>query len=190
MKLILGSASEPRQQILREMGYDFVVMKPQIDEKLIREEDPEKLVLKLALAKAQALIPLIKDDAILITSDIVMTSHGKILEKPVSPEEAREFIKGYSGSSADAFASAVVTNTKTGACESGVDRAVVYFNEIPSAVIDKLAQKDYAMYCSGAIRIEDPVWKKYIKKIEGDIKTFMGLPPKLTKELIEKVIGD
>ena len=59
MKLILGSASPRRKKILQGMGYKFDVIVPDIDEKAIRDPDPEKLVLKLANAEADALINLL-----------------------------------------------------------------------------------------------------------------------------------
>lgn len=40
MKIILGSQSQWRQQILKEMGYEFEVMSADIDEKAIRHKDP------------------------------------------------------------------------------------------------------------------------------------------------------
>jgi len=57
MKIILGSKSKGRKQILQNLGYDFVVMDPNIDEKSIRDSDPKKLVTLLAKAKAAALLP-------------------------------------------------------------------------------------------------------------------------------------
>uniref|UniRef100_A0A2P2KVP0 Maf-like protein DDB_G0281937 n=1 Tax=Rhizophora mucronata TaxID=61149 RepID=A0A2P2KVP0_RHIMU len=55
-KLILGSSSKARQKILAEMGYEFTVMTADIDEKCIRKEKPEELVMALAEAKADAII--------------------------------------------------------------------------------------------------------------------------------------
>ena len=57
MKIILGSKSKGRKQILEEMGMDFEIMVSDIDEKAIRFDDAEKLVLALARAKAEALKP-------------------------------------------------------------------------------------------------------------------------------------
>ncbi|XP_043713833.1 7-methyl-GTP pyrophosphatase-like isoform X2 [Telopea speciosissima] len=54
-KIILGSSSLARRQILAEMGYEFKVMTADIDEKSIRKEKPEELVMALAEAKADAI---------------------------------------------------------------------------------------------------------------------------------------
>nr|DAD21644.1 TPA_asm: hypothetical protein HUJ06_023107 [Nelumbo nucifera] len=55
-KIILGSKSMTRQNILTEMGYKFTIMTADIDEKAIRKEHPEDLVMALAEAKADAII--------------------------------------------------------------------------------------------------------------------------------------
>ncbi|XP_050939159.1 uncharacterized protein LOC103503944 isoform X2 [Cucumis melo] len=55
-KIILGSSSVARRKILSEMGYEFTIMSADIDEKAIRKEKPEELVVALAEAKADAII--------------------------------------------------------------------------------------------------------------------------------------
>ncbi|KAK6792922.1 hypothetical protein RDI58_012003 [Solanum bulbocastanum] len=55
-KLILGSSSTARKKILGDMGYEFTTMSADIDEKAIRKEKPEDLVMALAEAKADAII--------------------------------------------------------------------------------------------------------------------------------------
>jgi len=55
MKIILGSASARRKDILQQMGYEFEVMSANIDEKAIRFDDPKKLTLAIVNAKADAL---------------------------------------------------------------------------------------------------------------------------------------
>ncbi|XP_038718061.1 7-methyl-GTP pyrophosphatase isoform X1 [Tripterygium wilfordii] len=55
-KIILGSSSVARRKILAEMGYEFTVLTADIDEKGIRKEKPEELVVALAEAKADAIV--------------------------------------------------------------------------------------------------------------------------------------
>ncbi|XP_052115938.1 uncharacterized protein LOC107483234 isoform X1 [Arachis duranensis] len=55
-KIILGSSSVARRKILSEMGYEFTKMTADIDEKSIRKETPEELVMALAEAKAEAIL--------------------------------------------------------------------------------------------------------------------------------------
>ncbi|XP_022752135.1 maf-like protein DDB_G0281937 [Durio zibethinus] len=152
-KIILGSSSMARQRILAEMGYEFTIMTADIDEKSIRKEKPEELVMALAEAKATAIMSrlqntgsMLEKDAhttLLITADTVVVYKGMIREKPCSEEEAREFIKGYSGANAAVVGSVLVTNLRTGASKGGWEGAEVYFHDIPEEAIDSLVKFVY-----------------------------------------------
>ncbi|GFQ07102.1 maf-like protein ddb_g0281937 [Phtheirospermum japonicum] len=54
--IILGSSSVARKKILADMGFEFTTMSADIDEKAIRKEKPEDLVMALAEAKADAIV--------------------------------------------------------------------------------------------------------------------------------------
>ncbi|XP_028760390.1 7-methyl-GTP pyrophosphatase isoform X2 [Neltuma alba] len=145
-KIILGSSSKARKEILAEMGYEFTVVTADIDEKGIRRKKPEDLVIALAEAKADAIIQKLlagenslKEDTLatlLITADTVVVYQGTIREKPTSKEQAREYIKGYSGGNAAVVGSVLITNLKTGKRCGGWESAEVYFLEIPDEIID------------------------------------------------------
>ncbi|XP_047975199.1 7-methyl-GTP pyrophosphatase isoform X1 [Salvia hispanica] len=55
-KIILGSSSVARKKIMADMGFKFTTMSADIDEKAIRKEKTEDLVMALAEAKADAII--------------------------------------------------------------------------------------------------------------------------------------
>uniref|UniRef100_A0A0D9VYF5 Maf-like protein n=1 Tax=Leersia perrieri TaxID=77586 RepID=A0A0D9VYF5_9ORYZ len=138
-KIVLGSSSPARREILADMGYEFTVMSADIDERAIRREKPEDLVKALAEAKAEAIkLKLHGEDishardqpTILITSDQVMVSKGMIRERPKSQEEAEEFIKGYSGDKAYAVNYVLVTNLNNGASKGGWDIPKVKLGEM------------------------------------------------------------
>lgn len=190
MKLILGSSSKFRQQVLREMGYDFEVISPDIDEKAIRHEDSTTLVLALANAKADALLEKITEPAIIITADQVVVSEGKIREKPVDAAEARHFLKTCSDHPSQTISAVVALNTKTGQRAKGVDVVTTHYSPLPEAVIDQLVAEGEVFYCAGAIRQEDSLMKPYIASMDGTLDSVMGLPAALTKNLIDQVKGE
>jgi len=187
MKFILGSKSPGRRQILTKMGYEFTVLDPNIDEKSIRNNAPEKLVVALACAKAMALLPKINEAAILITSDQVVSCNGKILEKPKDQNEAREFLHMYMQYPAETITAVTVTNTLNKKQASGVDIAKIWFHLIPENMIEKIANQEYVVTCAGGFSLDDLLLKKYIANIEGALDSITGLPIELTKKLILKV---
>ncbi|XP_031111082.1 7-methyl-GTP pyrophosphatase-like [Ipomoea triloba] len=195
-KLILGSASAPRRQVLAEMGYEFITMSADIDEKAIRKEKPEDLVMALAEAKAEAIIPRLNIDEsmedaepmLLITCDQVVVYEGMIREKPENKEEAREFIKDYSNGQAATISSVLVTNLKTGKKRGELDKVEIYFHEIPEDVMDKLIEEGTVLYVAGGLLIEHPLIQPYIKRVAGATDSVMGLPKALTQRLITEVL--
>ncbi|CAN1173148.1 7-methyl-GTP pyrophosphatase [Linum perenne] len=168
-KIILGSASMARRRILTEMGYEFTLMTADIDEKSIRKDKPEELVMALAEAK-------------------VVVYKGIVREKPTSPEEAREFIKGYSGGHAGVVGSVLVTNLATGSKKGGWESAEVYFHEIPKEVIDSLIEERITFKVAGGLTLEHPLTMPFVEAVVGNIDAVSGLPVELTKQLIAEVL--
>ncbi|PKU64151.1 7-methyl-GTP pyrophosphatase isoform X2 [Dendrobium catenatum] len=195
-KIILGSSSSSRRQILSDMGYEFSIMAADIDEKQIRMEKPEELVMALAEAKADAIISKLqinefteKDEpTLLITADQVVVHGGKIREKPSSREEAREFIKGYSEGHAATVGSVVVTNLKTSARQRGWDKAEVYFHKIPDEVIENLVNEGDVLYVAGGLLVEHPLTSPFVEAMVGTLDSIMGLPKHLTERLIQDAL--
>ncbi|WRX10465.1 Nucleoside triphosphate pyrophosphatase Maf-like protein - like 1 [Theobroma cacao] len=196
-KLILGSSSMARQRILAEMGYEFTIMTADIDEKSIRKEKPEDLVTALAEAKADAIISMlqntgiIEEDAhttLLITADTVVVYKGMIREKPSSEEEAREYIKGYSGGHAAVVGSVLVTNLRTGASKGGWERAEVYFHDIPDEVINNLIDEGIPFKVAGGLMLEHPLTLPFVEAVIGATDTVMGLSKSLTEKLIQEAL--
>jgi len=187
MKIILGSKSVGRKQILLDAGYKFEVMAADIDEKAIRSDDYALLPLLLARAKAKVLLKIIKTPAILITVDQVVVWNGELREKPVNKKQAKAYLKSYNVYPAQINTAVVVTNTKTGKQKELLDITKAYFQNIPINIIDDLINEGKVMNAAGGFIIEHPLLLPYIKQTEGDIKSITGLPLKLTEELIKQV---
>ncbi len=187
MQVILGSQSKGRRSVLESMGYSFTTMSPDIDEKAIRFEDPEKLTLTLAHAKADSLLPKIQTPSILITSDQVVVCNREIREKPESEEEARKFLISYVQHPAETVTAVIVVNTENNKRLEGVDRAKVWFQPIPDDVIGALIKKGTVFLLAGGFTIEDPQLEKYIMRIEGERESIIGLPKALTERLIREI---
>lgn len=195
-KLILGSSSTARKKILADMGYQFTTMSADIDEKAIRKEKPEDLVMALAEAKAEAIIPRVSvgesegdaEPTLLITCDQVVVYEGAVREKPSSEAEARQFMKDYANGHAATVSSVLVTNLATGSRRGEWDRVEIYFHDIPDQVIDKLIEEGIVLYAAGGLIIEHPLVLPYIKEVVGSTDSVMGLPKALTEKLVKEVL--
>ncbi|CAN6316003.1 unnamed protein product [Urochloa humidicola] len=190
-KVILGSSSPARREILADMGYEFIVMSADIDEKAIRKDKSEELVKALAEAKAEAIKLKLHGDCaadrgqitLLITSDQVMVSKGMIRERPRSVEEAREFIKGYSDDRAFAVNYVLVSNLSTGATRGGWDIPEVKFQHIPDEFIDRVINQGDMTCVAGGLKLTHPSVVPFIKELVGTADGVRGLPRELTEKL-------
>ncbi|XP_066340078.1 uncharacterized protein [Miscanthus floridulus] len=200
-QLILGSSSVARKNILEEMGLEFQVMTADIDEKSIRRENPDDLVMVLAEAKADAIMSRLNladyqkegnQPTLLITSDIVCLDYlcspnlGIIREKPITKEEARQFLKGYSGGHVSTVGSVVVTNLTTEKRLGSLDKAEVYFHDIPDEVIENLIDEGVVFRVAGGLLLEHPLTLPFVEAVVGSSDSVMGL----SKEIANKLIHD
>jgi septum formation protein len=187
MKLILGSSSKGRKSVLESLGLLFEVISPDIDEKAIRHSDPKKLTMALAHAKMDALLPRLKEDAIVITSDQVVVYRGVIREKPTTKEEARIFLEGYREAPAETIGAVVAVNTKTGKrlAEHQCDK--IYFKPFPDEVIQEHIENGSAFRGAGGFVAEDPALAPFVEKVEGDMSSVMGLSKEIVKRFLKEL---
>ena len=86
-RLILGSTSRYRADLLRRLGIDFTQCAPQIDEAELAAESAPTRALRLAIAKAEAAARE-QDNAVVVGSDQVAALGRTILHKPGNVETA------------------------------------------------------------------------------------------------------
>lgn len=87
-KLILASASPRRRELLAQVGADFVVI-PANGEEIITKEQPQEVVMELALKKAEEVAEQITGVGYLVLgADTVVVCDGRILGKPKDEEDA------------------------------------------------------------------------------------------------------
>ena len=187
MKIVLGSRSKSRKEILEDAGYDVEVMPSNFDEKSIRSADPEKLSRSLATAKMDTILPKLSRNVIVVTSDQIVSFNGEIHEKPVSEDGARRFMQTAHEHPQETFTAVEVANTASGARKSGLDRARVYFRKIPSSVVEAYIRTGEPMSHAGGFGIEHELIRPYIERIDGSADSIRGMPVTLTRRLIEEV---
>lgn len=177
MKIILGSQSENRKLVLEKAGFTFDVMVSNVDEKVIRHDDFYQVPLLLAKAKADALLPRIKEPALLITADQVIVWNGELREKPCDSREARRFLETFSGSACpvECVNGIMVTNTATK--QSRLEREIskVYFSKIPQEVIDEFLNQGISHKYAGGFTPQSPLIRPFLR-LEGTFESVLGMP--------------
>jgi len=94
MKLVLGSSSPRRRELLGALNLKFEVESPDVDESRFPDEPPSTYVERIARAKALAVAGI---DVVALAADTTVVLEGKVLGKPAHPEEARSMLRRLQG---------------------------------------------------------------------------------------------
>ncbi len=177
-KIVLASRSSSRRRTLELLGLKFEVMPADIDEKKLKEKDPEKRAEKLAVMKAKEIGKKL-NDAIIIAADLVVVFDGKLYEKPESIEEAKEMLKEFSGNTVTIIAALAVMDSSSGKLLSTVKKCDVKFRKLEEEEINRYVQKYPVLNFSGAF--DGNFVLMYAEEICGSTAFYTGLP---TNELV------
>ena len=198
--VILGSSSQWRRKVLLSAGCRVVdAIDPNIDERAIRDSDPEKLVVSISHAKADAILSKMNSSSVssftpetyLICTDQVAVCEGKIREKPESESEAREFIRSYSeeGKPVNTCSGVVVVHAASGKRESGTYWNSIQYGRIPEAVVDEIVKGSVVYTCCGGFSVDCPIMGKWVESIEGSVDGVMGMPLALLEDLFRRHVS-
>ncbi|MFT7221253.1 MAG: septum formation protein, partial [Candidatus Azotimanducaceae bacterium] len=86
-KLVLASGSPRRKQLLEQLGLQFGIEKPDVDESVVPGESAEIYVTRLSREKADAVFERIDAGFVIVAADTTVEIDGEILSKPESREE-------------------------------------------------------------------------------------------------------
>jgi septum formation protein len=134
-KIVLGSQSPRRKELLAGIDVDFTVNVIEIDEtnfpvSLDLEEVPEYI----AIEKGKAHLPFLSNDELVLTADTIVLFNKQIFGKPKSREEAVEMLKKLSGNKHEVISGVCLTSkNKT---KSFSDKTIVQFKSLSEEQID------------------------------------------------------
>ena len=180
MKIVLGSKSPRRKEILSLMGYDYEVRISEAEE-IIDETNPLDVVASIARQKANT-IP-VKDDELLICADTIVVLDDLILGKPKDKADAYHMISLIQSRSHFVYTAVCIKyqNIYT----EFVDEAEVTIYPMNNLEIEEYINTPEPYDKAGAYAIQG-IFSKYIKDYKGDYYTIMGLP----KQKLEIILKD
>ena len=182
-RLILASSSPRRRELLAQLGFEFEVYSPDIDESILPEETVEAYVARLACAKAAAVIARYPD-AWVIAADTSLGVDGKILGKPESKAHAFAMWRMLSNRKHDVF-SGVCVRTKQ-QISSIVVRTEVEFQALSSTDMEQYWATGEPIGKAGGYAIQG-IAARYIPTIQGSYSNVVGLPLYETTQLLSAI---
>lgn len=173
MNIILASKSPRRRELLAQMGLEFQIIVPDIDEDMGQELTPDQLVAAISADKAVAVAAQVGEDSLVIAADTVVVLDGEVLGKPHSTEEAKEMLSRLSGRSHRVYTGYTVR--KGGKAISRSEGTDVNFRALTAEEIAAYVATGEPMDKAGAYGIQGR-GLRFVQGIEGDFYTVMGLP--------------
>ena len=174
-KIVLGSTSIYRAQLLDRLGLDYVTARPDTDESPLAGESPAATALRLAIAKAQSLENKFPD-ALVIGADQVADQNGIAIGKPGSKKRALEQLQNMSGQTLVFHSALALLNTGTGRMQSRVVDTTVRFRTLTSQEIENYLDRENALDCAGGAKAE-ALGIALIASMQSDDPTaLIGLP--------------
>lgn len=174
--LLLASASPRRQELLEQIGVNYIAKPMDIDESVCSGESPEQYVTRLAKEKARAGIA--QSNALpVLAADTSVVLDEKILGKPNSKEEAIAMLMALSGRSHYVVTGVALVKDINGKLQEECVAIATKVEFLPltleqvEAYVETLEPMDKA----GGYGIQGKA-AVFVNRIEGSYSNVVGLP--------------
>jgi len=179
--IILGSESPRRKELLKKMGFKFVVKKAKVKEDFQNFKNIEHAAKAMALLKSNTFKKL-KTNDLLICADTLVSINNKILGKPKTQKEAEKMLKMLSGKQHKVTTGIVIKSKEKQ--KVFCDTTRVTFKKLNIQEIKHYTEKYKPFDKAGSYAIQEWIGLIGIKKIEGSYFNVMGFP---TEKLYKKL---
>ncbi|WP_028461025.1 Maf family protein [Nitrosomonas cryotolerans] len=174
-KLILGSSSIYRQELLRRLEIPFVTASPEIDETPLPSEIPERTAVRLAETKARA-VARTYTDALIIGADQVAVLDGIRLGKPLSHANATKQLQFMRGKKVVFYTALSLLNSRSDYMQTRVVPYYVKFRQLSDQQIENYLTREQPYHCAGSAKSEG-LGIVLIESMTGDDpNALIGLP--------------
>ena len=174
-RLILGSTSPYRRELLARLRLAFEVDAPRVDEAARPGEAPAALAARLALEKAQEVAGR-HPGAVVIGADQVADLDGQAIGKPGDHARAVAQLQAMRGRRVVFHTAVAVARVDTGLTQVLVAPVIVRFRPLSDAEIEHYLHTEQPYDCAGSAKCET-LGIALLESIESDDPTaLVGLP--------------
>ncbi|MGC4085777.1 MAG: Maf family protein [Vicinamibacterales bacterium] len=187
MRLILGSASPRRAELLTAAGFSFDVRVADVDERVRAGERPDAYVRRLAMEKSAAVLAATADSiagVVVIGADTAVIVGDEILGKPIDDADAERMLRQLSGRSHLVLTGISVRSSRRDLTD--VDETRVFVRELTDAEVAWYVASGEGRDKAGGYAIQG-LASRFIPRIEGSYANVVGLPVAKAAELIERL---
>ena len=185
-KLVLGSNSPRRKELLSQAGFEFEVFTTEVDES--SDQDLSNMDLAVYLARKKNLI--YRESLatnVVLTADTVVISKENVLGKPLNRQEAVEMLKSMSDSFHKVITGVCISSSSKLVCFD--DTTLVHFRKLTESEIESYVDKYQPYDKAGGYGIQEWIGMIAIDQIKGSYYNVMGLPIHKVYECLAKDFG-
>lgn len=174
-RLVLGSTSRYRADLLGRLGLEFEQRAPGIEEIEIPGEIPTVRAIRLATDKAIAAGEGLTG-TLVIGSDQVAELDGVLLEKPGTVERANVQLNACSGRTVSFHTAVCLLDTDSGQQYSYLDLTLVQFRHLHPQEINRYIEREQPLDCAGSFKCEGLGVSLFERIDNNDPTALIGLP--------------
>ena len=197
IRLILGSGSPRRKELMEQMELRFVVdSQTSFQETVPPGMRAEDVPAYFAEGKSLGFHRSLEPGEVLVTADTVVICDGTLMGKPRSSQEAVRMLEMLSGRTHKVVSAVCVrrgggvhTDDERSALMTRSDTACVSFRKLGDKEIQHYVEKYSPLDKAGAYGIQEWIGLVGISCIEGSFYTIMGLPTHLLWEMLGEDIA-
>ncbi len=172
----LASGSPRRRELLTQVGFRPLVQTSDVPEELAPNEGPEDYTLRLAEAKARAVMPnLGPESAWVLAADTVVVDDSRILEKPSDKEDAFRMLKSLQGRAHRVVTGFCVASTSGDVLQLRSVSTAVHFLSHDDSTLRRYVATGEPMDKAGAYGIQG-IGAFLVDRVEGCYNNVVGLP--------------
>lgn len=191
MKIILGSASPRRKEILKSLGLEFEIIHPEIDESADADESPEEYPLRISRLKAESAASMAAKDTetVIISCDTIVTIDDMILGKPANLDDAKRMLRILSGRPHRVITSLTMIHIRENKISKEITKtesSMVLFKFLNDSDITAYLSSINYMDKAGSYAIQEN-GGMIIEKEAGSVSNIIGLPLRLFFSMISEL---
>ncbi|MCC6276769.1 MAG: septum formation protein Maf [Oligoflexia bacterium] len=189
LQLVLASSSPRRKQILKDSGFEFLVMTPNssesFSENLTLEENLTRVVMDKAWAAFSKLSSRNNDGFIVLSADTVVCLGKLVLGKPRNARDAKAMLGRLRNKTHCVKTAICLLNSSTEESVIHIESTLVKFHRLTDAEIQKYIDSGEPFDKAGSYGIQG-LGASFIKSVDGDFLNVVGLPLRQVQRLLEK----
>lgn len=182
--MVLASGSPRRAALLNQLGLEFDVDPPDVDESRLPDERPDAYVERLAREKA---LTANAPETLVVAADTAVVHEGHLMGKPGHPEEARSMLRRLAGQVHEVTTGLAVAVADD--VHSLVDVTTVRMLPMTEDEINRYVETGEPMDKAGSYALQGR-GGIFVESISGSPFTVVGLPIHLLPRLILRVGAD